>query len=314
MAMQNLRKVYGETLVALGKERSDIAVLEADLGKSTMSILFQNEFPERFFEMGIGEQNMAAFAAGLALTGKTPFINSFAVFTTGRCYDQLRQSVCTANLNVKIGGSSAGLSDFGDGATHQSVEDIAIMRALPNMTVIVPADGYETEKAARLAAEIDGPVYIRVSRTGMPAVTQADAPFDLKPTAVREGRDICLFACGVMVGKALEAADKLEKAGISARVINVRCLKPLGDAAIVEMARGIKAVVCCEEHSVIGGLGSAVAMALSSEDKRMGYVAIQDAFGQSAHSADDLMEHYGLTVSHIIDKAKETLGKVRVEL
>lgn len=311
MTLQNQRKMYGETLVALGKERKDIIVLEADLGKSTMSILFQNEYPTRYFEMGIGEQNMAAFAAGLSLTGKIPFINSFAVFTTGRCYDQIRQGICTANLNVKIGGSSAGLSDFGDGATHQSVEDIAIMRALPNMTVLVPADGTETEKAVRFAVGIEGPVYIRISRTVVPEITDIEKPFDLIPVVLKEGKDVCIFACGVMVSKALEAANLLEAVDISVKVINVRCLKPVDETAIVELAKGIKAVVACEEHSIIGGLGSVVSMALANENKNIGFIAIQDKFGQSAHSSDELMEFYGLNTSHILEKAKETFEKVR---
>ena len=307
MGMQSQRKNYGETLVELGKERDDIVALEADLGKSTMSILFQQAFPERFFEMGISEQNMASFAAGLAITDKVPFFSTFAVFATGRCYDQIRQSICTANLNVNICGSSAGLSDFGDGATHQSVEDIAIMRALPNMTVLVPADGYEATKAVRLAADIPGPVYIRVTRADVPDLTDKDDVFDLTPAVLRDGSDVVLFACGVMVSKALEAAEQLENDGVSAKVVNVRCLKPLDDAEIVALAKGIRAVVTCEEHSVIGGLGAAVAMALGSSEKRIEYVAIADRFGQSAHAVGQLMEHYGLEVHNIVESAKDAL-------
>jgi transketolase len=312
MTLQNQRKFYGEALVNLGKENKDVVVLEADLGKSTMSILFQEAFPQRFFEMGIGEQNMASFAAGLALAGKKAFINSFAVFTTGRCFDQIRQSICTARLNVKIGGSSAGLSDFGDGATHQSVEDIAIMRALPNMTVLVPADGSEAAKAVKKAAEIEGPVYIRITRSEMPQVTDDHEPFDFAPAVLRQGSDLCIFACGIMVSKALAVAELLENEGISTKVVNVRCLKPLDENEIVRLCENIPAVVCCEEHSIIGGLSAAVAIALSSENKKMGYIAIHDKFGQSAHSAQELMQYYGLTEKDIFEKAKETITKVRV--
>ena len=307
MTFQNQRLAYGNALVELGHKRNDIVVLEADLGKSTMSILFKNEFSDRYFEMGIGESNMASFAAGLAVSGKTPFINSFAVFTTGRCYDQIRQSICTANLNVKIGGSSAGLSDFGDGATHQAIEDIAIMRALPNMTVLVPADCIEAVHAVRLAAEIDGPVYIRISRSDVPNVSEEPSVLDFKPVVLREGTDVCLFACGVMVDKALTAAEQLAEERVSAKVINIRCLKPLDEESVRALTCGIRTVVTCEEHSIIGGLGAAIAVALAKEDKKIGFVAIQDEFGQSAHNVDDLMEHYGLTPSHIKSKVKEIL-------
>jgi transketolase len=179
------------------------------------------------------------------------------------------------------------------------------------MTVLVPVDGTEAQKAVRLAADIEGPVYIRITRNEVPQITDDNTPFDLKPVMVREGKDVCLFACGVMVGKALEAAEILENEGVSAKVVNVRCLKPLDEETIIEMAKGIKAVVACEEHSIIGGLGSAVAMALANEDKKLGFIAIADKFGQSAHSANELMEFYGLTARHIAGKAKEILCKAR---
>jgi transketolase len=210
MRMQNQRRVYGETLVELGRENKNIVVLDADLSKSTMSCLFEQEFPERFFEMGIAEANMISFAVGLSLTGKIAFANSFAVFSTGRPFDQIRQGVAIGKMNVKIIGSSAGLSDFGDGATHQSVEDIAIMRAIPNMTVISPCDAIETKKVVRFAAEYNGPVYIRVSRNDVPDIFPEDARFVIgKPVVLREGKDITVFATGTMVYEALIAADRL---------------------------------------------------------------------------------------------------------
>jgi transketolase len=198
--MKSLRQAYGETLVELGKDNPKIVVLEADLGKSTMSVLFQNAYPERYFEMGIAEQNMASTAAGLALTGKIAFINSFAVFSTGRCYDQLRQTIAIASLNVKICGSSSGLSDFGDGSTHQSVEDMALMRAIPNMTVLVPVDAVETAKMVRAMASHPGPVYIRINRADLPVITDENGEFRIGDiSTVRDGSDVVVFANGVMV-------------------------------------------------------------------------------------------------------------------
>ena len=240
MKMQSQRKAYGETLVQLGRENKNIVVLDADLSKSTMTCFFEQEFPDRYFEMGIAEANMISFAAGLSLTGKIAFVNSFAVFSTGRPFDQIRQGVAIGKLNVKICGSSAGLSDFGDGATHQSVEDIAIMRAIPNMTVISPCDAIETKKAVRFAAEYDGPVYIRVSRNDLPEIFPYDMEFTLgKPVVLREGNDITVFATGTMVYEALVAAEKLSSLGISARVVNVSTLKPVDDESIIKLAEGM---------------------------------------------------------------------------
>ena len=230
MGMQNCRKVYGETLVELGREDKRIVVLDADLSKSTMTHFFGQEFPERFFEMGIGEQNMISTAAGLALSGKIAFANSFSVFASGRPYDQIRASVCIGKVNVKIIGSSCGISDFGDGATHQSIEDVAIMRALPNMIVLSPVDGIETKKMIRAIAEYDGPVYVRINRNDMPDVFGEDEEFKIgKYHVIRKGKDVTVFAHGYMVLKALMAAEALEKEGISLRVVNVSTLKPIDD-------------------------------------------------------------------------------------
>jgi transketolase len=310
MSTKSQRVAYGETLVELGKENKNIVVLEADLGKSTMSCLFQNEFPERYFEMGIAEQNMASTAAGLALAGKVPFINSFAVFTSGRAYDQIRQTISIAKLNVKICGSSSGLSDFGDGSTHQAVEDIAIMRAIPNMTVLVPVDAVETRKMVRAAVHYEGPVYLRINRIDLPIITDEDTLFEIgRIYTKREGKDVVIFANGVMVSKALEAAEELDKKGISAKVVNVPTLKPLGESVIKEAVKGYKAVVTAEEHSVIGGLGSAITEALRGETNLpIEFVGIKDEFGTSAHNYDELLEYYGLTAKAIEEAALKLVG------
>jgi transketolase len=310
MKMQNPRQVYGEALTELGTENKNIVVLEADLGKSTMTVLFEQAFPERFFEMGIGEANMTSFAAGLSLIGKIAFVNSFAVFASGRAYDQIRQAISIAKLNVKIVGSSAGLSDFGDGATHQSVEDIAIMRAIPNMTVLVPADGIETRKMVRKISEYKGPVYLRIDRHDMPDLFPEDEEFVIgKPYLIREGKDIVVFACGIMVAKALEAADALEKEGISVRVVNVSSLKPVDEDEIKRFSTGMKGIVTAEEHSIIGGLASVITYVLRGTPIPVMPIAIDDRFGQSAHGYDELLAEYGLTIENIIASVKKLAGR-----
>jgi transketolase len=305
--MKNLREAYGTALVAAGKKNRDVVALEADLGKSTRSVLFQAEFPERFFEMGIAEQNMVSTAAGLALRGKIPFVHSFAVFAAGRAFDQLRSSVCIPRLNVRVCGSSAGLSDFGDGKTHQSVEDMAIMRALPNMTVLCPADGIETARMVEALVSWKGPAYIRINRNDLPFVTPEAEPYSIgKATMIRDGSDVVVFACGVMVSKALEAAERLAARGVSARVVNVSTIKPIDREAVVGYSRGMKAIVSAEEHTVVGGLGSAVLEALRLERHApLEFVGIQDLFGTSAAGYDELLEHYGLS-SAAIEKAVGT--------
>ena len=308
MNMQNCRVVYGETLVELGKENERIVVLDADLCKSTMTRLFEQEFGERFFEMGIGEQNMISVAAGLAISGKIAFANSFAVFATGRPYDQIRVS-CIGNINIKIMGSSCGLSDFGDGATHQGIEDIAIMRSLPNMTILSPADGIETKKMVRAAAEHEGPVYLRVPRNEVPDVTDEKEKFEIgKPSVIREGKDVTVFTYGYMVYKSLKAAEALEKDGVSVRVVNVGTLKPIDEEAIRKLASGMKGVVVIEEHTIIGGLASAVAYILRGQAIPMEAIAIQDCFGQSALSYEELLDHYGLTDAAVVKAVKKVLG------
>lgn len=304
MKMSNQRTVYGQTLVELGKENQRIVVLEADLGKSTQSYAFSQEFPERYFEMGIAEADMTSFAAGLSLTGKIPFTNSFAVFAAGRAYDQIRQGIAIPKLNVKIVGSSAGMSDFGDGATHQSVEDVAIMRAIPNMTVLVPADAPQLKAMVKWMVDYDGPVYLRVSRNDLPEVT-GEHPDPITPAVLREGTDAAVVACGIMVAPALEAAEKLAAEGISVRVINVPCLKPFADERVKELLAGVKKVVAAEEHSYIGGLSQALAWALRGDGRPLETVSIPDVFGQSASNPQELLVHYGLTADHIAEKIKE---------
>ncbi|AEE95689.1 transketolase family protein [Mahella australiensis] len=304
MSYTNQRIAYGNALVQLGRENKNIVALEADLGKSTMSNMFQQEFPDRYFEMGIAEQNMASTAAGLSLTGKIPFIHSFAVFSTGRAFDQIRQTISIGRLNVNICGSSAGLSDFGDGSTHQSVEDIAIMRAIPNMTVFCPVDANETGKVVRAMAEIDGPCYIRINRNDYENVISEDTPFQVgMPTVLKDGSDIAVFTIGIMAIKALEAAKALE-GKISLKVINVSTIKPLNTQVIIDMAKNCKAVITAEEHSIIGGLGSAIVQALSKECKPIEFIGINDTFGCSARGYDELLDYFGLTSEAIIQAAQ----------
>ncbi|HHX21808.1 MAG TPA: transketolase family protein [Clostridiales bacterium] len=312
MNKMNMRNAYGEALVELGHEKKNVVALEADLGKSTMSHLFGSEFPDRYFQMGIAEANMISAAAGLALTGHVPFASSFAVFASGRPYDQIRSSVAIPRLSVKICGSSAGLSDFGDGKTHQSVDDIALMRVLPNMKVFSPADYYETKKIVKAIADLEGPCYIRLNRNAVPLATEVNAPFEFgKATQLRDGSDAVVFATGYMVYQALEAAKTLEADGISIRVINLHTIKPLDIEGVQAAAKGMKGAVTVEEASVIGGMGSAVCEALAegpAESRikvlRMG---IQDCFGTSAQTYEELLTAYHLMPQDIVERVKEAI-------
>jgi transketolase len=307
---QSLRLSYGEALVNLGKTDKKIVVLEADLGKSTLSNLFGNAYPERYFQMGIAEQNMASVAAGLALTGKTAFINSFAVFASGRAYDQIRSSICISNLNVKICGSSAGLSDYGDGKTHQSIDDIAIMRVLPHMKVLSPVDAVETAQMVEAMAKSEGPCYIRINRNDLPIYTDPGQSYHIgRMNQIREGEDVVVFATGVMVSKAMAAAEVLANKNISARVVNVSTIKPLDVDALRAYCKGVKGVVTAEEHSIYGGLGSAVCEALSTERIPVEIVGIHDDFGISAENYQILLERYHLTAKDIIQKATSVIMK-----
>lgn len=308
--LKSLRRAYGDTLVALGADDKNLVVLEADLGKSTFGQLYQDVYPERFFEMGIAESNMISTAAGLACTGKTAFAASFAVFSTGRCYDQIRTSVCIPKLNVKVCGSSAGLSDYGDGSTHQSIEDIATMRVLPNMQVFSPCDAVETEKIVRYMAAEKGPMYIRINRNDLPVISENEGEFvPGKLYTLREGKDAVVFATGVMVSKALEAAEILEKEGVSVKVVNVPSIKPLDGDGIAKICGEVKGVVTAEEHSVLGGLGSAVSEQLAQRlAKKVFYVGVEDSFGTSGENYNVLLEKYGLTADAICKAVRQSLS------
>lgn len=312
MGMSNMRKAYGQALLELGRSNSKVVALEADLGKSTMSNMFGAEFPERYFQMGIAEANMISAAAGLALTGHVAFASTFAVFASGRPYDQIRSSVAIPRLNVKICGSSAGLSDYGDGKTHQSIDDITIMRVLPNMKVFSPADAIETAKIVKAMAEIDGPCYIRVNRNDVPEVTNPDEPFEFgKVKTLREGKDAVVFATGYMVYQALEAAKILEAEGVSVKVINVATIKPFDVEGAQAAAAGMKAAVTVEEANIYGGLGSAVCEALCAGPAEsripVSVMGVQDTFGTSAQKYDELLVHYHLTPADIVERVKSLL-------
>jgi len=298
---QNPREVYGQVLLELAKSNPDIVVLDADLCKSTMTCLIEKELPTQYFEMGIGEQNMMSVAGGLSLTGKIPFVNSFAIFVTSRAFDQVRQAIGISGLNVKIIGSSAGLSDFGDGSTHQTVEDISIMRSIPGMTVISPCDSNELAAAIKAITVYKGPVYLRYSRNNMADLNQPGTPFTIgEVIPMREGTDVSILAHGISVLTALEAASKLQESGISAAVINVPTIKPIDRDAINYQAGKTGAVVCVEEHSIIGGLGSAVTEALRLSKIPVEFVGINDVYGTSAHSHQDLLTYYKLDAVNII--------------
>lgn len=309
MKTSNCRQAYGDALVKMGAADSKVVVLEADLGKSTMTNLFAAAYPDRYFQVGIAEQNMASMAAGLALTGKTAFINSFAVFASGRAYDQIRSSACIPNLKVKVCGSSAGLSDFGDGKTHQSVDDIAIMRTLPNMSVLSPVDAVETEKMVEAMCDQPGPCYIRINRNDLPTYTDPNEAYHIgKMSQIRDGKDVVVFASGVMVSQAMKAAELLEKDDISLRVVNISTIKPLDTNALRNHCKGMKGVVTAEEHTVMGGLGSAVCEALCASRLPIEILGINDSFGRSAESYDLLLQTYHLMPEDIVAKVKMVLA------
>lgn len=304
------RDIYGKTLVELGKENPNIVVLDADLAASTKTADFGKAYPERFFDMGIAEQDMIGTAAGLSTCGKIAFASTFAVFGSGRAWDQVRLSVAYTRSNVKIVVTHGGITTGEDGASHQANEDLAIMRALPNMTVIVPADGIETAKVIRECVNFYGPVYVRLSRAKTPLVYENDQ-YDFKigkAVELCKGSDVTIIACGIMVDKALDASLELAKKNISARVINMHTIKPIDKDMIIKCAKETGAIVTAEEHSIIGGLGSAVAESLvENACVPMARVGIKDVFGESG-IPDDLLVKYGLTVEEII-KAAESVVK-----
>jgi len=306
------REAYGEALRELGGRYRDIVVLDADLSKSTKTNVFAKEFPDRFFNVGIAEQNLMGTAAGLAAAGKIPFASTFAMFAAGRAFEQIRNSICYPRLNVKIAATHAGLTVGEDGASHQAIEDISLMRTLPGMTVVVPADAAETRQVIAWAAEYKGPVYIRLGRMSVPDVFGEDYRFTLgKAALLAEGADLTIIACGVMVAPARRAADELTQAGLSARVLNMATIKPIDRDAVVKAAAETGAIVTCEEHSVIGGLGSAVAEVLGeSAPAPLERVGVLDTFGESG-TPDALLAKYRLTAADIVQAAKRAAARKR---
>ncbi len=306
---KSIRSEYGKTLVELGKKNPNIVALDADLSCSTQTAMFGKEFPERFFNMGIAEQDAMTTAAGLSTTGKIPFVSTFAMFATGRAWEQIRNSICYPRFNVKIVATHGGITVGEDGASHQALEDIAIMRDIPNMTVIVPADCTETREVIKFAAEYDGPVYIRLARTNVPNLFDPETyKFDpKKAVVVKEGKDVTLVTNGETLVEALDCADLLEKDGISAEVIHMPVVKPVDVDTIVESAKKTQNVITIENHSIIGGLGSAICETLSENyPVKVKRIGINDQFGQSGEQRE-LMNFYGLTGEKLAQTIKNYL-------
>jgi transketolase len=308
--MKATRDAYGEVLAELGAENENIVVLDADLSGSTKTAVFAKKFPERFFNMGIAEANMVGTAAGLAAAGKIPFLSTFAIFAAGRAWEQIRQSVAYPKANVKIVPTHGGVTVGEDGGSHQSVEDIALMRAIPNMTVIVPADATETRKAIMAVAEHKGPVYVRLGRNKVPPIFKDDFSFEIgKGYEVTPGTDLTFITTGIMTGQAVIAAEQLKKEGVSARIVHVATIKPLDREIILKAAEETGAIVTAEEHSIIGGLGGAVAELLAETHptpvKRVG---VRDRFGTSG-KAEELLKYFGLTPDDLVVAAREVLAR-----
>lgn len=303
------RVVYGETLVDLGKKHDNIVVLDADLSASTNTYRFSKVFPERFFNMGIAEQNMMATAAGFAVEGKIPFVSTFTVFASMRACEQVRNSIAYPQLNVKIVATNGGIEIGGDGATHQSVEDLAIMRSIPNMTVVVPADPVTTRKAVKAVMEHPGPVYMRLGRNPTSILYDDSLDFKLgKAIRVKDGSDVTLIAIGQMVEKVIKVADQLFQEGISARVLDMHTLKPIDVEAILQAAKETAAIVTAEDHNIIGGLGSAVSEVVGEFCPiRIKRIGVRDKFGESGRSMDELYKRFDLTEEAILKAAKELI-------
>ncbi len=304
------RDAYGQTLIELGNERQDIVVMDADLAAATKTGMFKKAHPDRFFNAGIAEGNMMGVAAGLAAAGKTVFASSFAMFATGRAFEQIRNSIAYPHLNVKIAASHAGVSVGEDGATHQCCEDIAIMRAIPGMVILNPADAPEAKAAVRAAADYNGPVYLRFGRLAVPVFNEENVDFTIgKGKVMREGTDVTIIATGLEVAEAMIAADALAAEGIDARVVNMATIKPIDKDLILACAAETGAIVTAEEHNIIGGLGSAVAEVLVESGKPvpMLRVGVKDTFGRSG-PALELLDMYGLTAPHIAEKVKAVLA------
>lgn len=306
--MKATRQAYGEALVKLGKINKDVVVLEADLSKSTMTTFFQKEFPNRHFNVGIAEANLMGSAAGLASAGKIPFASTFAMFAAGRAFDQIRNSIVYPNLNVKICPTHAGISLGEDGGSHQSIEDIALMRVLPGMVVLQPADAVETEKIIFEAAKYEGPVYVRLGRLPVPTIYDENYEFKIgKASILTEGNDVAIIATGLLVSEALKASEILKEKGINVRVINMSTIKPLDESAVLSAAKECKLVITSEEHSIIGGLGSAVSEYLSLvHPVKVIRHGINDKFGQSA-DGNLMLDKYGLRAQNLVDLVLENM-------
>lgn len=302
------RDAYGEALVELGTRDENIVVLDADLSKSTKTAVFAKKFPERFINVGIAEQDLIGTAAGLATTGKTVFASTFAMFATGRAYEQIRNTVAYSKLNVKICPTHAGITVGEDGGSHQAIEDIALMRVIPNMVVISPADANEAKKAILKAAEYNGPVYVRLSRQATDVVFDENVEFEIgKAKVIKEGKDVAILATGIMVYEAVKAAELLEKEGISAKIVNISTIKPLDKEEILKAAKDTKFMITVEEHSVIGGLGSAISELLSEiYPTKILKMGIYDRFGESG-PADELVDKFNLRAVDIVKKVKENI-------
>jgi transketolase len=309
--MANPRDAYGETLVELGGKYRDIVVLDADLSKSTKTILFAKKFPERFFEMGIAEANMISTAAGLASCGKIPFASSFAVFATGRVYDQIRIDVAYSRANVKIFATHGGISVGKDGASHQMIEDLTLMRVLPNMTVLAPSDAAQTRRLVELMATTEGPMYARIGRANASVLYKKEDLKDLKigkGLVIKDGSDVSIIACGTMVDHAVDAQEKLLKDGVSVRVVDMHTIKPLDEKLVIKCARETNTILTVEEHSVIGGLGGAVSEVLAENGSSIKFkrIGVQDMFCESGEP-EELFEKYGLSTSHIVKTVKKLI-------
>ena len=303
------RDSYGQALVDLGSQRDDFLVLDADLAEATKTIKFKEAYPDRFYDCGIAEQNMISIAAGIAATGKKVFASSFAMFAAGRAFEQIRNSIAYPHLNVIVAATHAGISVGEDGATHQCCEDIGIMRTIPGMTILNPADDTETKLALKAALELDGPVYVRLGRLAVPVVFDEDYKFEIgKGATLKDGNDVTIIATGLMVAEALEAYEILKAEGINARVINMATIKPLDTEIVLKAAKETGVIVTAEEHSVIGGLGSAVSEYLSETyPVPVLKVGVNDTFGSSGPAAE-LLDKYGLRAKDIVKKAKEAIA------
>ena len=297
------RESYGEALLELGKENKNVVVFDADLSSATKTSIFAKEFPERFFDMGIAEQNMMSTAAGMSTCGKIPYVSTFAVFAAGRAYDQIRNSICYPNLNVKICATHAGITVGEDGATHQMIEDISLMRTLPNMTVISTSDDTQTKWAVKEISKIKGPVYLRLARLATPKIYEENQKFEIgKAVQIGDGIDATIFATGVTVAEALKAQEILKEKGIEIRVVDIHTIKPIDKEMIIKCAKETKRLISIEDHSIIGGIGSAISEVLTEEyPAKLERMGIKDTFGKSG-KAEQLMQYFGITAKDLEEK------------